>query len=280
MPRPCPTRTPRPGAPSVPTVRSAQILPSSIDETVAAALALVAPSRGYLPHARGVCSRATMAYESAPLAGNRANKPLHALPLHAQPLHGQPLHGQPLHGQPLHGQPLHGQPLHGQNAKEPTQQQPPQKPPPSSTILGKSTILGIGGAGGLARYGAGGSDAARGTAEDATGARDDAQEHARGCSTQRALGRSPRFACDPTCSTQRSPRFACDPTCVLAATIASTSAAQHGAHGQLDAGHGGEGGGGVKEKPLDTALSALERTYAERLTDPPVRTADDLCDER
>ena len=263
---------PRPGAPSVPTVRSAQILPSSIDETVAAALALVAPSRGYLPHARGVCSRATMAYESAPLAGNRANKPLHALPLHAQPLHGQPLHGQPLHGQPLHGQ----------NAKEPTQQQPPQKPPPSSTILGKSTILGIGGAGGLARYGAGGSDAARGTAEDATGARDDAQEHARGCSTQRALGRSPRFACDPTCSTQRSPRFACDPTCVLAATIASTSAAQHGAHGQLDAGHGGggEGGGGVKEKPLDTALSALERTYAERLTDPPVRTADDLCDER
>ena len=259
---------PRPGAPSVPTVRSAQILPSSIDETVAAALALVAPSRGYLPHARGVCSRATMAYESAPLAGNRANKPLHALPLHAQPLHGQPLHAQPLHGQPLHaqplhGQPLHGQPLHGQNAKEPTQQQPPQKPPPSSTILGNSTILGIGGAGGLARYGAGGSDAARGTAEEATGARDDAQEHARGCSTQRALGRSPRFACDPTC--------------VLAATIASTSAAQHGAHGQLDAGHGGggEGGGGVKEKPLDTALSALERTYAERLTDPPVRTADD-----
>ena len=221
---------PRPGAPSV---RSAQLLPSSIDETVAAALALVSPSRGYLPHARGVCSRATMAYESAPLVGNRANKPLHA------------------------------QPLHGQNAKEPT---PPQPPPPS-TILGNGS-----GAEGLARYGAGGNDAAGGTAEDATGARDDAHGHARGRSTQRAPGRSPRFACGPACSTQRA----------LAASIASTSTAQHGAHGPLDAGLGGGGGGGGegggKGKPLDTALFAHERTYAERLTDPPVRTADDLCD--
>ena len=227
---------PRPGAPSVPTVRSAQLLPSSIDETVAAALALVSPSRGYLPHARGVCSRATMAYESAPLVGNRANKPLHAQPLHAQPLHGQ-------------------------NAKEPT---PPQPPPPS-TILGNGS-----GAEGLARYGAGGSDVAGGTAEDATGARDDAHGHVRGRSTQRAPGRSPRFACGPACSTQRA----------LAASIASTSTAQHGAHGPLDAGLGGGGGGGGegggKGETLDTALFAHERTYAERLTDPPVRTADDL----
>jgi len=216
---------PRPGAPSV---RSAQLLPSSIDETVAAALALVSPSRGYLPHARGVCSRATMAYESAPLVGNRANQPLHAQPLHAQPLHGQ-------------------------NAKE---------PPPPSTILGNGS-----GAEGLARYGAGGSDVAGGTAEDATGARDDAHGHVRGRSTQRAPGRSPRFACGPACSTQRA----------LAASIASPSTAQHGAHGPLDAGHGDDGGGGGGQgKPLDTALFALERTYAERLTDPPVRTADDL----
>jgi hypothetical protein len=63
----------------------------------------------------------------------------------------------------------------------------------------------------------------------------------------------------------------------LAASIASPSTAQHGAHGPLDAGHGDDGGGGGgKGKPLDTALFALERTYAERLTDPPVRTADDL----
>ena len=183
-----------------------------------------------------------MAYESAPLVGNRANQPLHAQPLHAQPLHAQPLHAQP---------------LHGQNAKE---------PPPPSTILGNGS-----GAEGLARYGAGGSDVAGGTAEDATGARDDAHGHVRGRSTQRAPGRSPRFACGPACSTQRA----------LAASIASPSTAQHGAHGPLDAGHGDDGGGGGGQgKPLDTALFALERTYAERLTDPPVRTADDLCDWR
>jgi len=185
-----------------------------------------------------------MAYESAPLVGNRANQPLHAQPLHAQPLHAQPLHAQP---------------LHGLNAKEPTTT---QQPPPPSTILGNGS-----GAEGLARYGAGGSDAAGGTAEDATGARDDAHGHVRGRSTQRAPGRSPRFACGPACSTQRA----------LAASIASPSTAQHGAHGPLDAGHGDDGGGGGgKGKPLDTALFALERTYAERLTDPPVRTADDL----